>query len=219
MKFFLDTASVAAIKQWDKTGLLDGVTTNPSLLSKEGGDPKQHLLTICSILGERDVSIEVTQDDPQDVYKQAKLIAALAPNVVVKIPCDKKYYAVIKRLVDEGVKINVTLIFTALQGLLMSKLGVRYISPFVGRLDDIDSEGVEVLSDTREILDQYGFSTQILAASLRHVRHVHFAARLGADVATLPAAVFEQITHHPLTDSGIQKFNADWQKLGIKQFP
>ena len=219
MKIFLDTADIQSIKQWNETGLIDGVTTNPTLLSKVGGDPKKQVLEICSLMGQGDVSIEVTEQDPQAVYKQAQEIAKLAKNVVVKVPCHKQYYKVIKQLADEGVALNITLVFTALQGLMMCKLGVKYISPFVGRWDDIDVDGIEVLHDMRSMVDTYNFKTQILAASLRNVRHFHEAMLMGADVATVPLVVLEKSVIHPLTNQGIEKFNADWQKLGIKQFP
>ena len=219
MKFFLDTANSDEIKALLATGLIDCVTTNPSLLSKEGKNPKDQVLAICSLLKDRDVSIEVTQEDPEAVYKQAHGIAALASNVVVKIPCHRQYFPVIKRLVDEGVQLNITLVFTLLQSMMMCKLGVKYISPFIGRWDDIDVEGVEFLPELRDMIDQYDFSTQILAASIRHVRHMHYAIQSGVDVITLPVSVFEKAATHPLTDRGIEQFNIDWQKLGIKKFP
>jgi len=219
MKIFLDTSNLAMINTWLQTGLIDGITTNPSTLSKEGGDPKKLVLAICAALGSRDVSIEVTKQSAQDVYKQALEIAALAPNVVVKVPCHPTYFPVIQRLVKEGVAVNVTLVFSLLQGMMMSKLGVRYISPFVGRLDDIDVDGSELLCEMRSMIDHYEFDTQILAASIRHVRHFHDAVSFGADVVTLPVEVLEKATQHPLTEQGIAKFNADWHKLGITQFP
>ncbi len=219
MKIFLDTAHLESIKKWAQTGLIDGITTNPSHLSKEGGDPKKQVLEICSVMKDGEVSIEITEQEPQAVYKQAKEIAALADNVIVKVPCHQDYYVIIKRLIDEGVSLNITLVFTLLQGLMMCKLGAHYISPFIGRWDDIDVEGIELLNEMRIMIDSYGFSTELLAASLRHVRHFHHAVLAGADVATLPIAVFEKAIAHPLTDRGIEQFNADWQKLGIKQFP
>jgi transaldolase len=219
MKIFLDTANLVGIKKWVETGLIDGITTNPTLLSKEDSDPKKQILELCSLLPHGDVSVEVTEQDPEAVYKQAKEIAKLAKNVVVKIPCHKQYYAVIRRLVDEGVAINVTLVFTLIQGMLMAKLGVKYISPFIGRWDDIDIEGVVLLHDLRAMLDQYGLPSKIIAASLRHVRHVHHVINAGADVATVPVDVLEKMTEHPLTDRGMEIFNQDWQKLDITTFP
>ncbi len=219
MKIFIDTANVEAIKKWEKTGIVDGVTSNPTLLSKEGGDPKKQVLEICKLMVGKDVSVEVTEKKPSDVYKQAKEIAQLADNVVVKIPCHLSYYPVIHRLVQEDIKLNITLVFTVIQGMMMCKLGVKYISPFVGRWDDIDVDGIAVLDEMRIMLDQYNYSTQLLAASLRNTRHVHDAIIAGADVGTIPVPVLEKITRHPLTDQGIMKFDADWQKMGIKQFP
>ena len=219
MKIFLDTANIEAIKTWNQTGIVDGITTNPTHLAKEGGDPKKVVLEICKLLPEKDISVEVTETEPEAVYKQAQQIAQLAKNIVVKIPCHQNYYAIIKKLVDEEIKINVTLVFTLAQSLFMSKLGVRYISPFVGRWDDIDVEGSDLLVEVRHMLDQYGYDTQLLAASLRGVRHLHMAILSGANVATLPITVLEKAIAHPLTDQGMEKFNSDWQKLGISQFP
>lgn len=219
MKLFLDTANVDDIKKLVATGLIDGVTTNPSHLSKEGGDPKKKVLEICSLLPEGEISVEVTQKKPEDVYKQAKKIADLADNVLVKIPCHLEYYPIIKRLAQEDVKLNITLVFSTVQGLMMSKLGVHYISPFVGRWDDIDVDGSALLLEMREMIDNYGFSTQILAASLRHVRHVHEAILAGADAATVPVELFQKATTHVLTDQGIALFDVAWAKLGVKQFP
>ncbi len=219
MKIFLDTANSADIKKWSSTGLIDGVTTNPTHLSNEGKDPKKQVLTICSLLPKGEISVEITEKDPEAVYKQAKAIAQLADNILVKVPCHRDYYEVIHRLVNEGVKLNITLVFTLIQGLMMGKLGVQYISPFIGRWDDIDVEGSVLLQEMRYMIDDYGFSTGILAASVRHVRHFHCAINAGADVVTLPISVLEKSIHHPLTNSGIAKFDADWLKLGIKKFP
>lgn len=217
MKLFLDTANLAEIKRLSQTGLIDGVTTNPSLLSKEGSDPKKIITEICSLVHE--VSVEVTEKEPEAVYKQAKEIAALAKNIVVKIPCHKDYVEVVRRLSHEGAKVNVTLIFTMLQALMMCKAGAYIISPFIGRLDDIDEEGVELLYTIRHMLNAYRFPTLVLAASLRHVRHVHKAVLASADIATIPADLFDKMLAHPLTDAGMKKFDDDWKKLGIRQFP
>jgi len=219
MKIFLDTANTDDIKKWASTGLIDGVTTNPSNLSVQGGDPTKRVLEICSILPDGEVSVEVTEKDPEALYKQALRIAALSPNVVVKVPCHADYYAVINRLVDQGVSLNITLVFSLLQGLMMCKMGVSMISPFVGRLEDNGQDGVALLVQLREMVDQYGYETEILAASLRNVEHFNAAVESGADIATLPVAVFQQALVHPLTDQGIAKFDADWQKLGVSQFP
>ncbi len=219
MKIFLDTADLEAIKKWSKTGIVDGVTSNPSHLSKAGGDPVKQVLEIATVMQGKDVSVEVTEKKPADVYKQAKEIAKLADNIVVKIPCHVQYYPVITKLVEDGVKLNITLVFTLIQGLMMCKLGVKYISPFIGRWDDIDVDGIDILNEMRLMVDQYEYSTQILAASLRTVRHVHDAILAGADVATMPIDVLEKITAHPLTDRGMIKFDQDWQKLNITKFP
>lgn len=219
MKIFLDTADVASIKQWADTGIIDGVTTNPSLLSKAGGDPKKIIQDICTILPDGDISVEVTAEDPLEAYQQAKKIAAFHKQVVVKIPCHLSYYPVIKKLVDEEVRINVTLVFTVIQALMMNKLGVEYISPFVGRWDDIDVDGIALLQEMCEMRDVYGYQTEVLAASIRTVRQLHDAIMAGADVATLPVAVLEKAVQHPLTNHGMQLFAQDWKKLSITQFP
>jgi len=218
VRIFLDTANRDMIKKWVPTGIIDGVTTNPSLLSKEGTSthdtsPKEVLLDICKMV-DGDVSIEVVKKDPKEVYTQAKEIAALANNVVVKIPFSFEYLPVIKKLTQEGVRINVTLIFSLLQALLVAKLDVAYISPFIGRWDDIDINGIELISKLVHMTRQHGFTSQILAASIRHVMHFHEAVLIGADVATVPPGLLDQIMRHPLTEKGIKKFDDDWKKLG-----
>lgn len=213
MKLFLDTADRTAIKKWVSSGIIDGITTNPSHLSKEGPNTKEVLLDICKMVP-GDISIEVVEKEPQKVYKQAKEIASLASNVVVKIPFHEDYLEIIKKLVAEKIKINVTLVFSLLQALLVAKLEVKYISPFVGRLDDIDSDGMELVEDVRTMLDNYDYETELLAASIRHQRHLHAAVLCGADVATIPPTLLDQIVKHPLTEQGIAKFDADWKKLG-----
>ena len=219
MKLFLDTADSAQIKQWKDTGIVDGITTNPTHLSKAGDDPKRRILEICALLPNGDISVEVTEHDPEMVYKQAREIAALSDTITVKIPCHIQYYSVIKKLVDQGIRINITLVFTLIQGLMMCKLGVRYISPFVGRWDDTDVEGTTLLEELRYMIDTYGYETQILAASLRTVRHLHYAIIAGSDVATVPVSLLKKSVDHILTDKGMELFDADWKKLGIKQFP
>lgn len=219
MKLFLDTSDIDVLREYIKTGVIDGVTTNPSNLSKAGNQPRTRIEEITTLFKHGDVSVEVTEQDPAAMYKQALEIAALAPNVVVKIPCHADYYPVIHRLAQEGINMNITLVFTVAQALMMCKLGVRYISPFVGRWDEIDVDGIALLHELRAMVDNYGFSTMILAASLRHVRHLNGAINAGADVATLPPEVFIKALAHPLTDRGIERFNADWAKLGIRQFP
>ncbi len=219
MKIFLDTAHLESLKKGKETGLVDGVTTNPTHLSKESGNIVELLKAICSLMSPGDVSIEVTEQSPENVYHQAKQIAALATNVVVKVPCHLMYAPVIKKLVEEGVAVNVTLLFALNQGMMMCKLGVKYISPFVGRLDDMDTDGIQLLYDLRKMVDIYGFKTQILAASLRHARHVHEAILAGSDVGTLPVPLFESLMKNPLTDKGMQLFDDDWKKLKIEKFP
>lgn len=216
VKIFLDTANREMIKKWVPTGIIDGVTTNPSLLSKEGQNTKDVLVDICNMVA-GDVSIEVVKKDPQDVYLQAKEISELASNVVVKIPFSYEYLSVIKKLVQEDVRINVTLIFSLLQALLVAKLEVTYISPFIGRWDDIDINGLELISKLVHMVEQYGFPSQILAASIRHVMHWHESVLAGADVATVPPKLLDQIMVHPLTQQGIKKFDNDWQKLGKQE--
>ncbi|MGC2310033.1 MAG: transaldolase family protein [Candidatus Babeliaceae bacterium] len=219
MKIFLDTADVASIKKLAEKGVIDGITTNPTSLSKETGLPTDIILQICKILPQGSISVEITEKSPSAVYDQAKKIAALAENIVVKIPCYKDYYPIIKKLVDEGIKINITLLFSVMQGLMMAKLGVWYVSPFIGRLDDCGQDGLDLIRDLRTIFDEYEFETEILAASIRSVYNFQQTALAGADIATVPIKVFEQALEHPLTDKGMAQFDTDWQKLGIKQFP
>lgn len=219
MKLFLDTAHIPSIEKWVATGLLDGITTNPSNLSKEGGNPTEIVRRICQLLPEGDISIEVTEAEPQRVYEQALRIAALADNVIVKIPGASQYYETIARLADEGVPMNITLVFSVAQSIFMSKLGVCYISPFVGRLDDSGVDGIGVVADIRAALDNYGYETEILAASIRSVEKFEQAIIAGADCVTMPVEIFEQAMAHPLIKPGMEKFAADWKKLNITQFP
>ena len=219
MKIFLDTADIQAIKQWSQTGLIDGVTTNPTHLSNAGGNPTQVVKEICALLPEGEISVEITEQDPEAVYQQAREIAAISENVLVKIPCHARYYETINRLQHDGVPMNITLVFSLEQGLMMSKLAVDYISPFVGRLDDIQVNGVELLYELCAMRDEYDFDTGILAASIRHARHFHEAILAGVDAITVPINVLEEVMQHKLTDQGIEKFNADWAKLGIRKFP
>ena len=219
MKLFLDTARIADVKKWISTGLIDGITTNPTHLAKEGSDPKRVIAEICELLPEGEISVEITEQEPAQVYKQAKELHSLAPNILVKIPCYKDYYAIINKLTQEEVHLNITLVFSLVQAAFMCKLGVAYISPFVGRWDDIDVEGKDVLFEIRAMIDEYGFDTELLAASIRSVRHMHQAILAGSDAITVPLDVFEKSMAHSLTVEGMKKFNADWATLGIKQFP
>lgn len=216
MNIFLDTADREMIKKWLPTGLIDGVTTNPSLLAKQGSNSKQVLLDICDMV-DGDVSVEVVEKEPNAVYKQAKEIAALAENVVVKIPFAMEYLPVIDRLSSEDVELNITLVFSTLQALMVAKLDVTYISPFIGRLDDIGATGVELIEDLIEMKDCYeDFDSEILAASIRTVDHWKQVALMGVDVVTLPPAILEKAMKHPLTDKGIIAFDSDWAALGKK---
>lgn len=219
MKIFLDTADIELIKKWKETDLIDGITTNPTHLSKAGGNPREQVIAICKLFPQGEISVEVTEKEPQAVYKQAKEIAALAKNVLVKIPCHRDYYPVIATLVQEKVKLNITLVFTLIQGLFMSKLGVTYISPFIGRWDDIDQDGASLLYQLRQMIDEYSYETKLLAASLRHARHIHEAIMAGSDAITVPPDVLEKSADNILTNKGIALFDADWKKLGVKSFP
>ena len=219
MKLFLDTADVTLIKQWASTELIDGVTTNPTHLSKAGGSPRAVVQNICTILPQGDISVEVTESKPDMVYEQAKNIARLAKNVVVKIPCHKDYYSVIARLVDEGIRVNITLVFSVSQALCMFKLHVTYISPFVGRLDDAGADGMRVLQDMCNMRSWYGYESQILAASIRDVKKAEAALMAGVDALTVPPAVFDTMIQHSLTDAGMKQFATDWSKLDISTFP
>ncbi len=219
MKLFIDTADSAFLKQWASTALIDGVTTNPTSLSKEEGEPLAIVRDICTVMGNRDVSVEVTERDPDVVYQQARKIAALADNVVVKVPCTQLYAHTIDRLVKDGIRLNITLVFSVVQALYMAKLGVAYISPFVGRLDDIDSDGLGFIADVCTAFARYDFKTQILAASIRSVRQIHEVAQCGVDVVTISPQLFTKGFYHPLSEKGIEKFLEDWRKTEITTFP
>lgn len=219
MKIFLDTADVSIIEKLIPTGLIDGVTTNPTHLSKQKGNPKEIVLQICKLLPEGHISVEVTELEPEKVYVQAKAIAKLADNVWVKIPCHERYYPVIKKLIKEDIKLNITLVFSLLQALMMCKLQVYYISPFIGRLEELDVDAMQYIPQMRQMIDYYGFETKLLAASIRTVQHFHDAVLNGVDACTLAPDIFAKAITHPLTDQGIKKFEQDWAKLGMRQFP
>lgn len=213
MKFFIDTADLNEIQEANDLGVLDGVTTNPSLCAKIGvEDFEGHIAKICDIV-EGDVSAEVISTTYDEIVEEGRNIASIADNVVVKVPLIKDGIKAIKTFSDEGIKTNCTLCFSASQALIAAKAGATYISPFIGRLDDISSEGMNLIADIRLIYDNYGMETEILAASIRHPMHFLESARLGADVATMPLKVIEQLLKHPLTDIGLEKFLADWDKL------
>jgi transaldolase len=212
MKLFLDSANldeIRAIKRW---GVLSGVTTNPTLLAKEHADWELQMKEICTEV-DGDVSLETTEAKADDIYEQGLKLAQVAPNVVVKVVMTPEGIAAGRRLVDNGIPINVTLIFSPAQAILAAEIGARYASPFIGRLDDVASDGMRVLAEICEIYEVQGYETQVLAASLRHPMHVVEAARLGAGVATMPYEVFTKLVKHPLTDIGLERFDADWKKL------
>lgn len=214
MKFFLDTASLQEIRDAQQMGLIDGVTTNPSLVAKEGDvDFKQHIAAICEIT-QGPVSAEVTSIDTEGMLREGREYAAIAPNVVVKCPLTKDGLRATRALTDEGTRVNVTLCFSAAQAILAAKAGAAYISPFVGRLDDTAHDGMQLIRDIIEIYDNYDWYTEVLVASIRHPLHVVESARAGADVATLPFKVLEQLWKHPLTDRGLEQFLDDWRKSG-----
>jgi transaldolase len=215
MKFFIDTADVEEIREAASLGVLDGVTTNPSLVAKTGRDFQQVLRETVSIVN-GPISAEVTATDREGMLSQGRELAAIHPNVVIKVPLTKAGLQACKALRSEGTHVNVTLCFSPSQALLAAKADATYISPFVGRLDDISTEGMEVIRQTRVIYDNYGFETEILAASLRHPMHVVESALAGADVATMPYKVVMQLIKHPLTDIGLEKFLADSKKLETK---
>ncbi|HSF96543.1 MAG TPA: fructose-6-phosphate aldolase [Thermohalobaculum sp.] len=215
MKFFIDTAEIAEIKELAATGMVDGVTTNPSLIMKSGRDILEVTKEICSIV-DGPVSAEVTATEAEAMIAEGRHLAKIAPNIAVKVPLTWDGLKACKALTDAGHMVNVTLCFSANQALLAAKAGATFISPFIGRLDDIGLDGMELIADIRQIYDNYNFKTQILAASIRTVNHVSTAAKIGADVATIPPDVVKKLAGHPLTDKGLAAFLADWAKTGQK---
>ena len=213
MKFFVDTAEIDQIKELAETGLLDGVTTNPSLILKSGRDIPEVTAEICEIV-DGPVSAEVTATDASSMIAEGQELARIASNIAVKVPLTWDGLKACKVLSDAGHMVNVTLCFSANQALLAAKAGATFISPFIGRLDDIGLDGVELIADIRQIYDNYGFGTQVLAASIRTVNHVADCAKIGADVATVPPDVLKKLASHPLTDKGLDAFLADWAKTG-----
>jgi len=216
MKFFIDTANLDQIKEANDLGVLDGVTTNPSLMAKEGigGEEKviQHYIDICNLV-DGDVSAEVISTDFDGIVKEGEYLASLHKNIVVKVPMIKDGIKAIKYFSGKGIKTNCTLIFSPGQALLAAKAGATYVSPFIGRLDDISSDGMDLIAQIRNIYDNYGYVTEILAASVRHPLHIIQSAELGADVATCPLNAIMALLKHPLTDSGLEKFLADHAKV------
>jgi len=215
MKFFIDTANLDQIKEAQALGILDGVTTNPSLMAKEGitgaENILQHYVDICNIV-EGDVSAEVIATELEGMIQQGEELAALHPQIVVKLPMIADGVKACKYFSDKGIRTNVTLVFSAGQALLAAKAGATYVSPFLGRLDDISTDGLHLISEIRQIYDNYGFETEILAASIRHTMHVIDCAKIGADVMTGPLSSITGLLRHPLTDSGLAQFLADYQK-------
>ena len=215
MKFFVDTADVAAIAELNDLGMVDGVTTNPSLILKSGRDIIEVTREICSIV-EGPVSAEVVALEADAMIAEGRKLAEIAPNITVKLPLTWDGLKACKVLSGEGKMVNVTLCFSANQALLAAKAGATFISPFIGRLDDINLDGMDLISDIRQIYDNYGYETQILAASVRTVNHVTQAALVGADVMTAPPEVIRKLATHPLTDAGLAQFMKDWEKTGQK---
>jgi transaldolase len=215
MKFFIDTANLEQIKEAQALGILDGVTTNPSLMAKEGITGKDNIINhykaICELV-DGDVSAEVISTDFDGMVKEGEALAALNPQIIVKLPMIKDGVKACKYFSSKGIKTNVTLVFSAGQALLAAKAGATYVSPFIGRLDDISTDGLNLIAEIRQIYDNYGFTTEILAASVRHTMHIIDCAKLGSDVMTGPLSAIEGLLKHPLTDIGLAKFLADYQK-------
>ena len=212
MKFFIDTADIREVKEAAAMGLVDGVTTNPSLVAKTGRKFRDVLLEICDVV-KGPVSAEVVSTNYDGMMREARELAALRPNIVVKIPLIAEGLKATRTCTDEGIKTNVTLCFSPTQALLAAKAGATYISPFVGRLDDVSTDGMALIQDILDIYGHYGFATEVLVASVRHPMHVQEAAKMGAHVATCPLSVLLQLAKHPLTDLGLAKFLADWEKV------
>ncbi|TAK25847.1 MAG: fructose-6-phosphate aldolase [Nitrosarchaeum sp.] len=212
MKIFLDTANLESIKKFNDMGLLDGITTNPSLMSKEGGNPKDVMAEITKII-KGDVSLEVVSTEYSGMIEEGKRLRQYGKNVVVKVPMTPDGLKACKSLSSEGIPVNVTLVFSPNQALLAAKSGAKYVSPFIGRLDDIGQDGMHLIKEIKQIFTNYNFGTQILVASIRHPMHVVDAAKIGADVVTLPPTVLDKMLQHPLTDTGLENFLSDWKKL------
>ena len=212
MKIFLDTANLESIKKYNDMGLLDGITTNPTLLSKESGDPQKTMQEICHIV-KGDVSLEVVATDYEGMMEEGRRLRKYGDNVVVKCPMTAEGLKACKALTAEGIPVNITLVFSPNQAILAAKAGAKYVSPFIGRLDDVGKDGMNLIREIKQIFPNYKFKTQILVASIRHPMHVVDAAKIGADVVTLPAAVLEKMLKHQLTDIGLKNFLADWEKL------
>lgn len=216
MKIFLDTANLQSIKQYNDMGLLDGITTNPSLLAKEGGNPQAAMAEITKII-KGDVSLEVVATDYSGMMEEGHKLKQYGSNVVIKVPMTADGLKACKSFSQEGIPVNVTLVFSPNQALLAAKAGAKYVSPFIGRLDDVGQDGMSLIAEIKQIFSNYDFKTQILVASVRHPMHVVEAAKIGADVVTLPPDVLGKMLKHPLTDNGLKAFLADWDKLQQSQ--
>ncbi|MGQ9470534.1 MAG: fructose-6-phosphate aldolase [Candidatus Aminicenantales bacterium] len=212
MKFFLDTANLEEIREIANWGILDGVTTNPSLIAKEKMEFRALVREICSLVS-GPVSVECVSQQSEEIVAEAQELASLASNVAVKIPITVEGLKATKRLSAAGVKVNMTLIFSPSQALLAAKAGASFVSPFIGRLDDVSHEGMELVEEIVTIFNRYGLPTEVIVASVRHPRHIVEAALVGADIVTIPYAVMEKLVHHPLTDIGLEKFLQDWAKV------
>ena len=214
MKFFLDTANLDDIREAVSTGILDGVTTNPSLIAKEGNDFEGQLREICSIV-DGPVSAEVVSLEAEGMVAEGRRLARVHPNIVIKCPFTLDGLKATKMLSDENTRVNVTLVFSAPQAIMAAKAGASFVSPFVGRLDDLSQDGMSLIADIVKIFDNYDYGTEVLTASIRSPMHIVEAARLGADICTLPFKVFLQLMKHPLTDSGLAQFLKDWEKMQV----
>jgi transaldolase len=218
MKLFVDTGRVDEVRKAAEWGILDGVTTNPSLIAQAGRGFKETVLEICSILPHGSISAEVVGTTVEDILREGREIALWSPNIVVKVPMTPAGIAATRQLTREGIRVNMTLVFSPAQALLAAKAGATYISVFVGRVDDVSSEGMRTIEDAVQIVENYGFDSEVLVASIRHPMHVVEAARLGAHIATMPFKVMEQLFQHPLTDIGLKRFLDDWNKAGLRIF-
>lgn len=217
MKIFIDTANLDMIEEINSWGILDGVTTNPSLVAKENTDTPTRVREIAKILGNRPVSAEVMAVDSDKMVEEGRKLSKIAPNINVKLPMCIESLKATKILSSEGIDVNMTLIFSPLQALLAAKAGARYVSPFVGRLDDIGTHGMDMLTETVGIMHSYGFETEVIAASIRHPTHVLDSAEIGCDIATIPYDILKKMVSHPKTDEGIAKFKADYEKVNGPQ--
>lgn len=215
MRFFIDTANINEIREANEWGVIAGVTTNPSLVAKEGRDFHEVIREIAAIV-DGPISAEVISLEAPKMVEEARVLAKIHPNVVIKVPMTKEGLKATKLLAAEGIKTNVTLVFSPNQAMLAAAAGATYVSPFVGRLDDVSHDGIQLVADISEIFGLYGIETEIIAASIRHPLHVIEAAKAGADIATVPFKVLEQMVKHPLTDQGIERFLADWEKVPKK---